>query len=341
LGVVVDTSPAAIFITNGSGHILEANASAHQLLESRPGTLTGAPITEFLPALATVPPASSGNRALRSNLECRGRRRDGAYFLAQVWLSTYQGAQGPRMAAIVLDASENLRDREGGGMQSLMMTSRILMGAVSHSVRNLCAAARVAYTNLERETTVAEADDFQALGTLIGGLESIAAMELRRTVDPTSTVDPNTLLDELRIVIEPGLKDCGIHLDWHVAERLPLVLGEHYGLLHALLNVTQNAHRVLTECPEPRTLGVVTAVRADRLELRISDNGGGVAAPEKLFEPFQTGGGGTGLGLYVARALLRSFEGELRYDPIAGGSTFIMEMAIAADVEMHAAGNTD
>jgi two-component system, LuxR family, sensor kinase FixL len=337
LGVVVDTSPAAIFIVDGSGKILLANASAHQLLGLEGGPLQGTSISEFLPALATIPKATPDVRPLRSNLECRGRRADGASFLGQVWLSTYYTSHGPRMAAIVLDTSESLRDRESGGLRALMLTSRILMGAVSHSVRNLCAAARVAYANLQRDPGIAAHDDFQALGTLIRGLESIASAELNRAAErQISTVDPNTLLDELRIVIEPGFEEAGIEIRWDVPEKLPTVLGQHYGLLHALLNLAQNSQRALEQRPGARLLSV-TARATDRvLQLRLEDNGGGVAAPDRLFQPFQPEAEGTGMGAYVARSVVRAFEGELRYEPVPGGSAFIMELSNAADLETNA-----
>ncbi len=331
LGIVVDTSPAAIFIVDGNGRIVQANASAYQLLGLEAGRLQDRSISDFLPALATVPKATPDIRPLRSNLECRGRRADGASFLGQVWLSTYYTPQGPRMAAIVLDTSESLRDRESGGLRALMLTSRILMGAVSHSIRNLCAAARVAYANLQRDPGIAAHADFQALGTLVRGLESIASAELSRAAERhISTVDPNTLLDELRIVVEPGFEEVGIRIHWDVPEKLPIVLGQHYGLLHSLLNLAQNSQRALEQLSGERLFSITARAADHVLRLRIEDNGGGVPAPERLFQPFHPEAEGTGLGAYVARSVVRAFEGELHYEAVPGGSVFIMDLSIAA-----------
>ena len=141
LSVLIETSPAAILILDGGGTVMLANESAEHVFGFGPGKLTGERIHLYLPALETVP-VGEGQRSLRSNLECRGHRRNGSVFLAQVWFSTYLTSSGPRVAAIVLDTSEGLRDREGAGLESLMRTSRVLIGAVSHSVRNLCAASR-------------------------------------------------------------------------------------------------------------------------------------------------------------------------------------------------------
>ncbi len=101
------------------------------------------------------------------------------------------------MAAIILDASENLRERDSGGLRTLMLSSRILMGAVSHSVRNLCAAARVAYVNLTRRSKLAGDADFEALGTVVKGLEMIASSDLdAKASRSAATADLGTLIDD-------------------------------------------------------------------------------------------------------------------------------------------------
>src|SRR5438034_8392858 len=106
--------------------------------------------------------------------QCRGRRNNGEMFVAGIWFSTYQTASGPLLTAIVLDASQDLRDREEFGLRQLMATTRILVGTVSHEIRNLCGAIRIVYTNLSRKRVVTDNEDFHALGTLVEGLEKIA-----------------------------------------------------------------------------------------------------------------------------------------------------------------------
>jgi len=59
--------------------------------------------------------------------------------------------------------------------------------------------------------------------------------------------------------------------------------------------------------------------------LEVSDRGGGVAEEhvERIFEPFYTGGRGTGLGLFLARELSQANGATLLYEPRGGGgSTF-------------------
>jgi PAS domain S-box-containing protein len=329
LSVLIETSPAAILIVDSNGTALLANESARDLLGFEHEDLIGQNVFTYVPALETVPPPLTGGRIMRNTIECRGRRRNGSAFLAQVWFSTYATDAGPRIAAILLDASEGVRDRGGAGLASMMRTSRILMGAVSHSVRNLSAASKVAWVNLSRVPDLADNEDFRALGALIRGLESIASVELSRAAERSSaTVDLNLLLDELRVVIEPSFEEAGIELVWRVPDALPTVCAEHYGLLHAMLNICQNAERALARAREKR-FEVSASCGGDSVTLRFTDTAGGVQRPERLFQPFHPDSQGSGLGLYVSRAIVRSFDGELRYQPAPSGSCFSIELAAA------------
>jgi PAS domain S-box-containing protein len=279
LSVLIETSPAAILIIDSNGIVLLANESARDMLGFENEELVGQNVFTYVPALERVPPPLSGGRIMRNTIECRGCRRNGSAFLAQVWFSTYATDAGSRIAAILLDASESVRDRGDAGLASLMRTSRILMGAVSHSVRNLSAASKVAWLNLSRLPDLADNEDFRALGALIRGLESIASVELSRAAErAAAAVDLTLLLDELRVIIEPSFADNGIELAWRVPDGLPTVCAEHYGLLHAMLNICQNAERALTRASEKR-FEVSACWSGDSVTVRFIDTAGGRRRP--------------------------------------------------------------
>jgi signal transduction histidine kinase len=262
-------------------------------------------------------------------MECRGRRRNGEVFLAQVWLSTFSTASGPRLAAIILDASSDLRDREEVGLQRLMISSRVLVRAVSHEIRNLCAAIAVVHANLRRVPGLAGNEDYLALGTLAEGLGRLVSAELRPSLeDGESEVDLHEVLDELRIIIEPSFKEDDAAVRWQVPDDLPRVLADHHGLLHVFMNLANNSQRAMRQS-EQKELAISAAVEHGRVVVRFNDTGAGVADPDNLFKAFHQTSGGAGLGLYVSRALVRAFAGELRHEPQVYGCCFAVDLARA------------
>jgi C4-dicarboxylate-specific signal transduction histidine kinase len=249
-------------------------------------------------------------------MQCRGRRQDGEVFLADIWFSTYKTKSGARLAAMLIDSSEDLRDREEFSLHQLLAGSRLVVSAVSHEIRNVCGAISVVYTNLSRKAALAQNEDFRALGTLVEGLGKIATLELRQSTgsQELTGVDLYQLVEELRIVTEPALQGSGVCVHWDLPQGLPRVLGDRHSLLQVLLNLVKNSQRAL-EDQEFRELSISACIEGEQVVLRVRDSGSGVANPERLFQPFQLGAEATGLGLYLSRAFVRAFKGNLRYEP--------------------------
>ncbi len=333
LRVLVESSPAAIFTLDAEGTVLMANESAHHMLDVDPSTLPGARIGTYLPALASVPPFSASTQLFRTEMECPGRRNSGEVFLANIWFSTYRTRSGPRLAAVVVDVSEDLRNREESSLQQFMAGSRIVVASVCHEIRNLCGAIGVVNANLGRNAGLAASEDYRALATLVSGLERIASLELRQTASEVADgIDVLALLDELHIVVEPPLRDAGIELRWNLPSSLPLVWADRHTLLQVFLNLTKNSARAM-ESSDPKILTIAASIESGRVMVRVEDTGSGVATPERLFQPFQPGAESTGLGLYVSRALVRGFRGDLLYAPRAAGCCFTISLAVVAEAQ--------
>lgn len=331
LRVLVESSPAAIVTVDEMGRILLGNDAAQRLFTADGTSIIGHPIAEFLPELRTVV-QTQRSQQFRTTLHCRAKRTNGEVFLAAVWFSTYATNLGPRLAAIIVDLSEDLRGREDLSLDHLLKNARILIGAVAHEIRNLCGAVRVVHKNLSRVQCLENNDDFLALGTLIEGLEKLAAMEMGPGFyQALGSVDLQSVLDELRVLIEPSFQEEGIIIHWQQpSSKLPLVYGEQYGVQQVFLNIARNSQRAMRTTPR-KELTISVSVRVDSLEIRFEDTGVGISSPERLFVPFQQGADVTGLGLYVSRAILRSFRGDLLYEPRIVGCCFAVVLARAHD----------
>jgi signal transduction histidine kinase len=233
-----------------------------------------------------------------------------------------------RLAAIVVDASEEMRDREEQSLRLLRRSNRIAAAAVSHEVRNLCGALSLLRANVEEKLGLSQDEDFRGFATLIKGLERIARLDLdARVQEQLEEVRLQSVLDNLRIVIEPDWQECDGVVHWELPEGIPRVVADPSGLLQALLNLVRNSHRAVQQSVT-RELRIAVSVKDQRVYVRVEDSGPGIVSPQCLFQPFQPGADGTGLGLYVSRAVVRSYGGELRFEPSESGSRFVVELQV-------------
>jgi signal transduction histidine kinase len=250
--------------------------------------------------------------------------------------STYRTSRGPRLAALVVDASDELRDREEESLHQLLTGSRILVSAVSHEIRNICGAIALVHENLSRSGALSENRDFEALGSLVIALERIAAMELRQTGDQATAVHLQSFFNELRIVNGPSFREKEIAVEWNIPADLPAVWADPHSLMQVFLNLIKNSERALIARRDCR-VRISAAVAQQRVLIHVSDNGVGIENPELLFRPFQQNAKSSGLGLYLSRALLRSFGGDLRCEPATSGALFVIELAaiVRSDYASH------
>lgn len=337
LQTLVESSPAAIVTIDASGKILVANEAAQELLAPGSRNLQGQDISAHLPALRTVV-QTQASRVFRTALQCRGQRSNGETFLAGIWFSTYSVWSGPRLSAIVVDLSEDLRNREDLSLDHLLKSSRILMAAVAHEVRNLCSAMLVVHKNLSAVPELEHNEDFHALRTLVQSLENVAALELRPSPEQNAAaVDLTSVLDESRVLIDSAYRESDMEVEWRLPAALPLVWADRYGLIQVFLNLARNSQRAMQSATTKR-LTVTVAEEEKNVVIRFEDTGPGIPNTENLFRPFQKGAESTGLGLYMSRAIMRSFGGELVYEPRDRGCCFGIVLHSYSPVEesMHA-----
>jgi len=330
LEFLIESSPAAILTMSADYLMLRANSASYRLLGVPAGALVGRSIRRYIPDLEHVPLIGEASHIFRTEMQCRGQRENGEGFLANVFFSTYNTTAGPRLAALVVDASEELREREELSLDQLMAGSRILVGAVSHEVRNVCGAISIIHENLARNGRLKENQDFDALGSLVETLNKIATLELKQSASYSiESVDLMETLNDLRIVLDLDCREAEISLQWNIPEKIPRVVADRHRLLQVLLNLIKNSERAL-ESADVKRLDISVSVADETVSIRVADTGPGISSVEKLFRPFQPGANSTGLGLFLSRAFVRSFHGDLRHDPTAQGCAFVVDLAVSS-----------
>jgi two-component system, LuxR family, sensor kinase FixL len=332
LSVLVESSPAAILTLDERGLVLAANRAANTLFTIPEGqALRGRSIDSYLPVLSDALRLEVGREVFRTAAQCQGSRENGEIFLAHTWFSSYQTSGETRLAAIVVDSSEEMREREEHNLRQLMKYNRIAAAAISHEVRNLCFAISLLSSNLRDKHELSLDEDYQGLVTLVKGLERIASFDLHsRVYDTFEEVPLQDVLNNLRILIEPDWQEVDGRVLWELPAENPTVVADPQGLLQAFLNLAQNSRRAVEDTPL-RELRIAVLLEREKVSIRFEDSGPGVAQPERLFQPFQPGSDGAGLGLHISRAIVRSYGGDLRFDPGPQGACFVVELSRVAE----------
>lgn len=167
---------------------------------------------------------------------------------------------------------------------------------------------------------------------LVGRMMRTAVLSDPDVVDPWH---PGDLLHEIEQWFAPGLAERSLRMECRVDEGLPAMQRGREAVRQALVVLVDNA---IAFSP----VGGLVSLRArrevegptDRLVFAVVDQGPGVpiAERERVFEPFfSTRPGGVGIGLFVARALVRGLGGGLEAKPVeAAGSGFLLELPLDA-----------
>jgi PAS domain S-box-containing protein len=336
LRLLAESSPAAILTLNQQGEVIAANRAANEMLGVQsPETLIGKPIEEHVPVLAGAL-RSSRSSVVRASAAGWARKLNGTRFPVASWFSTYETAHQRCLAGIMVDMSEDMRDRELESFRHFGEYNRLLASAVSHEIRNMCLAIRVVTTNLRQKPGLVEDADFAALSSLIEGLSRMASFELQNGKDEGSGwIDPAVVLEQLRVVVEPDWSDVGV-LEWNV-EKLPMVRGDEHSLLQVFLNLAQNSLRAAQHSPKA-LLRVHARAEDGSVVVSLIDSGPGIADPAKLFQPFRAEADGSGLGLYISRTIMRSMGGELTFVPVDYGCRFDVKLAVRSETAEGEAG---
>lgn len=325
---LVESSPAAIITLGPDGRIEIANTAAEQILAVERGALLGRTAADYLPVLADLVRQDASGIVYRATTTGVGRRANGESFHAYIWFSTLPSSSGNRLAAIIVDGSEDLRDWQEASLQSILRSTRVLVGSVSHEIRNLAAAIVMVHSNLGRIPGVSESEDYSALNTLAQGLARLATVELNQAAESDLTgVNLKRLVDEFCIIAAPSLEAIDGELVQDVPPDTPLVLGDHQGLIQVLMNLSRNSIRAMEGC-DARKLVLRASSDQHNVFVRLIDTGPGVLNPDLAFQPFQPGADASGLGLFVSRAIIRGCQGELYHEPSPTGCTMVMKLKI-------------
>jgi signal transduction histidine kinase len=139
--------------------------------------------------------------------------------------------------------------------------------------------------------------------------------------DTRMEIDLTELIRELAALLGPMAHHQRVSLETHLPPNAVRLTVQRDRLKQALLNIAINA---LEAMPEGGKLAIEVEPQGDSVRVAFRDSGPGI--PPEVLENiynmhFTTKAGGTGIGLYVARAVAEAHGGEIRVESSSGGGT--------------------
>lgn len=210
-----------------------------------------------------------------------------------------------------LENTENMRKR--------------LIGDVSHELRTPLAIIKGSLEALEDGVINPSAETYRQLSLETNRLQRLVddLQELSRVESPTLTLEKresciqdliDTAVDPLRSAFSSG----GIELEIFLEPNLPGVMVDTGRIQQVLTNLLTNA---LQHTPRDKKV-TISALKKDAfIEISVRDTGAGIASEHlpHLFERFYRADpsrsrakGGSGIGLTIAKTLVKAHGGEIR-----------------------------
>jgi two-component system osmolarity sensor histidine kinase EnvZ len=182
-----------------------------------------------------------------------------------------------------------------------------MLAGVSHDLRTPLTRMKLALAMMGEGPDVADLKgDVSEMERMVGGYLAFAKGEGR---EPAVEIDLSELLQE---VVGAALRE-GANIQLDAEEDLRLTLRPE-AMRRCLTNLIGNAQR------HAKSIWVAAAYHGDAVEITIDDDGSGIPPDkrEEVFRPFyridssrNPATGGIGLGLTIARDVMRSHGGEL------------------------------
>ena len=194
----------------------------------------------------------------------------------------------------------------------------------------------VLFGEAERETFLGYiASEAQRLTTIVDTLLSVARLEAGDLHVELVPTDLRDVVSEAVTSVQQGADVNGHRFVLHLPDEPLAASADREKLGQILMNLLDNAVKF---SPNGGTVTVEAHRRAGRVEVRVVDEGQGIPEDERerIFSKFHRadsaprGQSGAGLGLFIARGLVRAMGGRIWVDSAeGGGSSFAFELPLA------------
>jgi two-component system nitrogen regulation sensor histidine kinase GlnL len=323
---VLASLPMAVVLIAPGLTIAAANPAAEQVLGQSAARLRGLPLGSVLafeePAIAARLADSEAQLVARASaVRVGGRRR-------RLDVSLNPVADHPGWRMIVLHEPIGIDGLETGGDAAPLRAPEILAHEIKNPLAGIRGAAQLLARGADapgRELTVLITAEVDRVIALIDQMQVLS----RKTAVPARPCNVHEALRRATAVLDPTGQGRP-RVEEAFDPSLPPVLCSPAALVQIMINLLDNARAACAAAAEPRIVVCTRFASGIRInggtgepplglpiEVRVSDNGPGVAAAlgDHIFEPFVSGkAGGQGLGLALVRKLVGEMRGRVTFD---------------------------
>jgi PAS domain S-box-containing protein len=328
---VLATIGDGVFLIDRSGRVRLWNSAAQWITGLHEDDVLGRPAVAAIPGWeaveARIPVASTGEAVRAENIPLQFDDRE-------LWLS---------VSAVGYEDGTVYAFRDLTEERALESMRQDLVATVSHELRTPLAAIYGAALTLRRDDIELEAElhdklldviaeESDRLAHIVNDLLLASQLDSGKVKAMIERCDP-------REIAQLEVDAARIHLPKHVQlqlaapDALPAVCADSGQLRQVISNLIENA---IKYSPEGGTISVALEPNDHHVRFAITDSGLGIPPSEqrRIFEKFyrldpdmSRGIGGTGLGLYICRELVRRVDGRIWVESDgSSGSTFFVEI---------------
>jgi nitrogen fixation/metabolism regulation signal transduction histidine kinase len=322
LRALVDQSPSPLVVFNGAGRLDAVNRSARRMFK------TDGRILEPPPELVEIIRGMRPPGVIRFTVAGYDRA-------FAVTTTETEDESGQAVIAALVDVEAELRALEAAALRELMQVlSHEIMGALTPIASLSRTAADILY---DREPSIEDARDaIETVANRAEGLEQFtsAYQRLARLPPPKlTTLKLAPLIEDCGRLFRARFHDAGVSLDVRVPNLQIDMRADPSQVSAALWALLQNAAEAALANANRSTPRVAVTAEANRTDIRIfiEDSGGGVEVADaaSVFRPFfTTKPRGSGIGLSLARQIVRAHGGEIELLPTKKrlGALFLLSL---------------